>query len=206
MCVSFIVILSFCYIIPYNKMDLQDDIHMYILDDENDNENENENGNGCTDDINDKELLDTRWIIDMENDILMDEYRLFLKTDILCVSFQFIYLDQDKKVEFVLPPSLYTLIQPNQITQNELFQIIHPYQKRMEMKYYNFHSLLLYDFQFLDSRYELATYLRRDDDDDDNCGRIIEYTNLLSVDTIYFQPLIAMFHSLIGFTVILYED
>jgi hypothetical protein len=37
-------------------------------------------------------------------------------------------------------------------------------------------------------------------------GRIIEYTNILSFETIYFRPLIATFHDLIGFTVVLYED
>jgi hypothetical protein len=41
---------------------------------------------------------------------------------------------------------------------------------------------------------------------DDEYGRVVEYTNLLSFDTIYFRPLIAMFHDLIGFTVVLYED
>ena len=37
-------------------------------------------------------------------------------------------------------------------------------------------------------------------------GRVIEYTNLLSFELIYFRPLIAMFHDLVGFTVVLYED
>jgi hypothetical protein len=40
----------------------------------------------------------------------------------------------------------------------------------------------------------------------DEYGRVIEYTNLLSFDAIYFHPLIEMFHDLIGFTVVLYED
>ena len=35
---------------------------------------------------------------------------------------------------------------------------------------------------------------------------IIEYTNLLSIDVIYFPPVITMFHDFIGFSVLLYED
>jgi hypothetical protein len=79
-------------------------------------------------------------------------------------------------------------------------------------KYYNFHSLLLYDFQMPenddnDIRW-VSEYLSPSSSDSnyDEYGRIIEYTNLLSFDTIYFRPLIAMFHDLIGFTVVLYED
>jgi len=37
-------------------------------------------------------------------------------------------------------------------------------------------------------------------------GRVVEYKNILSFDAIYFRPLIEMFHDLISFTVLLYED
>jgi hypothetical protein len=37
-------------------------------------------------------------------------------------------------------------------------------------------------------------------------GTFTEYTNILSIDIIYFTPFIAMFHEFIGFSVFLYED
>jgi len=163
--------------------------------------------------------LDTRWITEYENQILMSDYERFIKTDIIRVSFQFIYLDRAKKsIDFIVPMSEpYLLQHPNQISQNELFRIIHKYQNyRMKenKKYYNFHSLLLYDFQMPEnddndirwvSEY-LSPSLRDDDGNYNEYGRVIEYTNLISFDTIYFRPLIAMFHDLIGFTIVLYED
>jgi hypothetical protein len=176
-------------------------------------------GDGDDDQVLDENgYLDTRWITEYENQILLSEYESFLRTDITRVSFQFIYLDREKKsVDFIVPmtESSYQLQHANQISQNELLRIIHKYQNiRMKenKKYYNFHSLLLYDFQMPenddnDIRW-VSEYLSPSSSDSnyDEYGRIIEYTNLLSFDTIYFRPLIAMFHDLIGFTVMLYED
>jgi hypothetical protein len=66
---------------------------------------------------------------------------------------------------------------------------------------------MLYDFQLEDGNRSVAEYISSPGGSSDvEFGRIIEYTNILSFDTIYFQPLIAMFHDLIGFTVVLYED
>ena len=85
-------------------------------------------------------LLDTQWIHEYENKILFSEYHLFLKSDITRVSFRFIYLDRDKKcIQFVNPVESYTLQCANQITQTEIFQIIHRHQNVMK-KYYNFHK------------------------------------------------------------------
>jgi septum formation topological specificity factor MinE len=186
------------------------DYYKFILDD----------SDGDEDDEGICGHLDTQWITEYENQFLLSEYEQFLKTDIIRVSFQFVYLDRDKmSVEFVVPMTeSYVLHRANQITQNELLQIIHKYQNHSSKKYYNFHSLLLYDFQIPennggDNRW-LSQYLAPSvaemevgsEVDDCGYGRIIEYKNILSFDTIYFRPLIAMFHDLIGFTVILYED
>lgn len=163
----------------------------------------------------DGECLDTQWITDLENEIIVKDYELFLKTDILRVSFDFIYLARDKQtIEFTIPHYSHVLRTPNQITQSELFQIICRFQKKG--KYYNLHSLLLYDFRLpggggggggcgreSDSRW-LSSYLS--DDHYERSENVIEYTNLLSIDTIYFTPLVMMFHELIGFTILLYED
>jgi hypothetical protein len=168
-------------------------------------------------------LLDTHWIRDYENEFLFSEYELFLKSDITRVSFRFIYLDRNKKcVDFELPAESYPLQRPNQITQSEIFQIIYRHQnvsdattmnKNNKKKYYNFHSLLLYDFQLgghnnnnNNENVSVAEYISSPTAADDDFGRIVEYTNILSFETIYFRPLIAMFHDLIGFTVVLYED
>jgi len=181
------------------------------------------------DDDDDGGALDTQWITALENDILLSEYRLFLKSDITHISFRFIYLDCDKNcVNFVIPMAgggPYPLQRANQITQSEILQIIQRNQTptmpingsgRRKKKYYNFHSLLLYDFQLEDDNVirSVAEYVMSSggggggDDGVAACdlGRIIEYTNLLSFDTIYFKPLIEMFHELVGFTVLLYED
>ena len=219
-------------------MNSQSDYHNFILDDsdgessvggvdgEGDVEGEGDNGLERGEIEFDKNgYLDTKWITDIENQILLSEYQLFLKTDITRVSFQFVYLDRNKQcIQFVLPilrPYEYVLNKPNQINQSELLHIIHQYQSvRDKKKYYNFHSLLLYDFQMPDSNNAavnndirwLSEYLGSGSGsggvsrNHDEYGRVIEYTNLLSFDAIYFHPLIEMFHDLIGFTVVLYED
>lgn len=223
-------------------MNSQSDYHNFILDDsdgessvggvdgdlggEGDVEGEGDNGLERGEIEFDKNgYLDTKWITDIENQILLSEYQLFLKTDITRVSFQFVYLDRNKQcIQFVLPilrPYEYVLNKPNQITQSELLRIVHQYQSvRDKKKYYNFHSLLLYDFQMPDSNNAavnndirwLSEYLGSGSGsggvsrNHDEYGRVIEYTNLLSFDAIYFHPLIEMFHDLIGFTVVLYED
>ena len=156
--------------------------------------------------------LDTQWITAYENDILLSEYQLFLKSDITRVSFQFIYLDRDKKcVVCVIPMAEpYQLQRVNQISQSEIFKIIQRNQTPAvtnggKKKYYNFHSLLLYNFQLDDDNVvrSVAEYISSETTD---VGGIIEYTNILSFDTIYFHPMIEMFHDLVGFTVVLYED
>ena len=199
-------ILSFCYIIVHNKMtSCMDDYHQFILDDSDGSDS----GDGG---------LDTEWITEFETRLVLDEYESFLKSDIRRVSFQFIYLDREKKcVDCVLHMSGgYMLHKANQISQSEILRVIHTYQNhwmKQNKKYYNFQSLLLYDFQMPenddnDVRW-VSEYLSSSSSssgDGVEYGRVIEYTNLLSFETIYFRPLIAMFHDLIGFTVVLYED
>ena len=183
---------------------MTDDVYYSLIVDDDDGSSDGGGGGGGG-----ELVLDTQWIHDYENQILFSEYEMFLKSDITRVSFRFIYLDRDKKcVEFAIPGVSYSLQRVNQITQSEIFQMIHRHQNiannNKKKKYYNFHSLLLYDFQLGDDNVSVAEYISSPADVD--FGRIIEYTNILSFDTIYFQPLIAMFHDMIGFTVVLYED
>ena len=150
--------------------------------------------------------LDTKWIAEYERRIMYDEYRLLLKTDVTEITFEFYYLNCDKSCVERIVTAKCSLMTPNQITQNELFSMIRSYQ-HVDKKYYNFNALLFYSFDFLDDGKELSRYLRggggrggggRD--------RFIEYTNLLSIDTIYISPVLTIFHDVIGFTVLLYED
>lgn len=157
------------------------------------------------------ETIDTEWITEYETKIMTDDYQLFLKTDITQVGFEIFYLDRDKGCVERIIPMTYTLRHPNQITQNEIFSVVQSHQ-RVDKKYYNFQSLLLYDFQMPenddnDVRW-VSEYLSSSSGGGDGVeyGRVIEYTNLLSFEMIYFRPLIAMFHDLVGFTVVLYED
>jgi hypothetical protein len=205
-----------------------DDYHQFILDDSDGSDG----GDGDTTEGGGGDGgggLDTQWITDYETQIVLDEYESFLKSDIRRVSFQFIYLDREKKsVDCVLHMTggPYMLQKPNQISQSEILHVIHTYQNhwmKQNKKYYNFQSLLLYDFQMPEnddndvrwvSEYLSSSLAGGGGDGGDGggdgggveYGRVIEYTNLLSFEMIYFRPLIAMFHDLVGFTVVLYED
>ena len=182
------------------------DYRRFIIDDCDSDGDGDGDGDGAGDGECNR-VLDTRWITEFETKNMNDEYQLFLKTDITHVSFEFFYLDRDKKcVERIVQMS-YSLREINRITQNELFSVVQSHQK-LDKKYYNFQSLLLYhfDFKYNDIVRSLSEYLRNTTDVVNHEKAFIEYTNLLSIDVICFPPLISMFHDLIGFSVLLYED
>ena len=91
-----------------------DEIYKYLYDDYDDDW-DGEEGIGCE--------LDTRWIHEIETQLICDDYSEFIKTDITSVSFEFVYLGLRKEIvnidRCVLP-----LMKPNTITQNEIFQLI----------------------------------------------------------------------------------
>jgi hypothetical protein len=166
--------------------------------------------------VGDESILDTRWIQEYEKQFINDEYRLFIKTDISQVKFEFYYLDRNKSCVECVVPFTYSLQQVNQISQGEIFSIIRNHQ-RSHKKYYNFQSLLLYSFDFHNQSKDivrsLANFIQSDGDgggsgggNGGGGGTFTEYTNILSIDIIYFTPFIAMFHEFIGFSVFLYED
>jgi hypothetical protein len=164
--------------------------------------------------VGDESILDTRWIQEYEKQFINDEYRLFIKTDISQVKFEFYYLDRNKSCVECVVPFTYSLQQVNQISQGEIFSIIRNHQ-RSHKKYYNFQSLLLYSFDFHNQSKDivrsLANFIQSDGDGGgsgggNGGGTFTEYTNILSIDIIYFTPFIAMFHEFIGFSVFLYED
>jgi len=162
--------------------------------------------------------LDTRWIDELETQMICDDYSDFIKTDITSVSFEFIYLGLRKEIvnidRCVLP-----LMKPNSITQNEIFQLIQKKQRlAVGRKYYNFMSLCFYHFYINDDPKSVSQYLYSGgddgdggdggdgDDSDGDSSNITEYTNILSIQTIYFQPMIRMFHDINCFTVVLFDD
>ena len=160
--------------------------------------------------------LDTRWIDQFEKQIIHDEYRLFLKTDITCLHFEIYYLDHNKSCVQDVLTMKYSLQNINQISQNELFSVIRGHQ-HLNKKYYNFQSLLLYSVDFQDNDGKdviraLSQYIQEPNTTTNTSNRhsekkaFIEYTNLLSIDVIYLRPTITMFHEFIGFSVLLYED
>ena len=162
--------------------------------------------------------LDTQWIQEYERQLINDEYQLFLKTDISRVKFDFYYLDHNKTCVDYIVPMTYSLRQVNQISQSEIFSIIHAHQTSNK-KYYNFQTLLLYSFDFQDHSKDivrsLANYIQQlpingggggGGGGGGSGGSFIEYSNILYIDIIYFTPLITMFHEFIGFSVFLYED
>jgi hypothetical protein len=182
----------------------QQNYRRFIIDDCDSSDGDGDEDGDC-----DGGALDTKWITEYETRIMTDEYRLFLKSDITLVGFEFFYLDRDKKcVERIIPNTMYSLKCSNQITQNEIFSVVQSHQK-VDKKYYNFQSLLLYqiDFQYNtnDIVRGLSEYIRPAGAASAG-SQFIEYTNLLSIDVIYFPPVITMFHDFIGFSVLLYED
>jgi len=181
----------------------------HMLFDDCDSESDGgEGGEGGSDDYG---MLDTKWITEYETRLMYDEYRLFIKTDITTLKFEFYYLDCNKSCVERIVPVKYILRTPNQITQDELFSVVRSYQ-HVDKKYYNFSALLFYSLDFLggggggggdvDIELQLSRYIRGSG----GGGRFIEYTNLLSIDTIYISPILTMFHDVIGFSVLLYED
>jgi len=195
---------SFRFVI-YHEMNTDEHNYRRFIIDDCDSDSE---GGGSDAD----ESLDTEWITEYETKIMNDEYRLFLKTDITRVGFEFFYLDRDKKCVERIIPLTYSLKSANKITQNEIFSVVQSHQK-LDKKYYNFQSLLLYQFNFQHNTNDivrgLSEYIRHTTTENmvaANVSNFIEYTNIISIDIIYFSPLIAMFHDFIGFSVLLYED
>ena len=182
-----------------------EEIYKYLYDDCDSDVDDDDDGGGG---------LDTQWINDMETQIICDDYSQFIKTNVTSVSFEFIYLNTVKEIVNI-DRCVVPLMRPNAITQNEIFQLIQKKQ-RLARKYYNFMCMCFYHFYINDDPKSVSQYLysRGDahdgDADDVDCdaddGNITEYTNILSIKTIYFQPLIRMFHDMNCFTVVLYED
>ncbi len=188
---------SFRFVIYHHEMNtIEYDYRQFILDDiDSDVESESDS------------IIDTQWITDFETKNINDEYNLFMKTDITRIGFEFLYLDRDKKCVERIVHMTYPLNDINRITQNELFSVVQSHQK-LDKKYYNFQSLLLYqfDFQYNDIVRDLSDYIQNASEEFHHEKVFIEYTNLLSIDVIHFTPLISMFHDFIGFSVLLYED
>jgi hypothetical protein len=189
-----------------------DEIYKYLYDDYDSDDDDN-GGSGGGSDGGDGGL-DTQWIHEIETQIICDDYSQFIKTDITSVSFEFVYLGLGKEIvnidRCVLP-----LMKPNSITQNEIFRLIQKKQRlAVGRKYYNFMCMCFYHFYINDDPKSVSQYLYSggddsgDDGDDDGGDRsnITEYTNILSIETIYFQPLIRMFHDMNCFTVVLFDD
>ena len=181
-------------------MNIEENYRNLLFDDYDSESDSDSNGDG------EYNSLDTLWIVEYEKKLMYDEYQLFLKTDVMSVTFEIFYLDHDKTTVERIVPMKYSLKNPNQITQHELFSIIHSYQ-HVDKKYYNFHTLLFYSVEFQDNNVirGLSEYLRKSSAGDGS-SNIIEYTNLLSIDTICIAPVLTMFHDIIGFSVLLYED
>ena len=190
-----------------------DEIYKYLYDDyDGDWDDDVGGGDGGVGGVGGE--LDTRWIHEIETQIICDDYSQFIKTDITSVSFEFVYLNLEKEIVNI-DRCVISLIKPNTITQNEIFQLIQKKQRLVVgRKYYNFMSLCFYHFYINDDPKSVSQYLYSGDCDGDGDGdgdgddgsNITEYTNILSIETIYFQPMIRMFHDMNCFTVVLFED
>ena len=160
------------------------------------------------------DALDTTWINEIENTIMYDEYQQFIKSDITSVMITFIYIN--KSNEQVHSASIrLALTVPNQISQDEILHIMQKYQMRVvynernkkQFIYYNFHSLLHYSFEIGEDVKSVAEFLVGDGDGDgDGDGFMNKYSNIISIQTLYFKPIINLFHDISSITIILNED
>jgi hypothetical protein len=113
----------------------------------------------------------------------------------------------------------YNLVVPNQITQDEILNIMQKYQMRVtynERKkkvftYYNFYSLLHYSFQVQEDVKSVASYLASLSDDLDyndstEYSNLKEYSNIISLQTLFFTPTLNLFHGIASITILLHED
>ena len=156
--------------------------------------------------------LDTSWIHTIENNILFDEYSQFIKTDTTSLIITFLYINKNKEIVDNVQYN-YNLVVPNQITQDEILNIMQKYQMRVtynERKkkvftYYNFYSLLHYSFQVQEDVKSVASYLASSSDDHD-FGDLKEYSNIISLQTLFFTPTLNLFHGIASITILLHED
>lgn len=156
--------------------------------------------------------LDTSWIHTIENNILYDEYSQFIKTDTTSLIITFLYINKNKDIVENVQYN-YQLVVPNQITQDEILNIMQKYQMRVtynERKkkvftYYNFYSLLHYSFQAQEDVKSVASYLASSTDEDD-FGDLKEYSNIISLQTLFFTPTLNLFHGIASITILLHED
>ena len=71
--------------------------------------------------------------------------------------------------------------------------------------YYNFYSLLHYSFQAQEDVKSVASYLASSTDEDD-FGDLKEYSNIISLQTLFFTPTLNLFHGIASITILLHED
>jgi hypothetical protein len=163
-------------------------------------------------------ILDTSWINTIENNILYDEYSQFIKTDTTSLTITFLYINKNKEIVDNVKHN-YNLAIPNQITQDEILNIMQKYQMRVtynERKkkvftYYNFYSLLHYSFQVQEDVKSVASYLASLSDDLDHSdfkeySNLKEYSNIISLQTLFFTPTLNLFHGIASITILLHED
>jgi hypothetical protein len=157
-------------------------------------------------------ILDTSWINTIENNILYDEYSQFIKTDTTSLIITFLYINKNKEIVDNVKHN-YNLAIPNQITQDEILNIMQKYQMRVTYNdrkkkvftYYNFYSLLHYSFQVPEDVKSVASYLASLSDDLD-FGDLKEYSNIISLQTLFFTPTLNLFHGIASITILLHED
>jgi hypothetical protein len=169
-----------------------------------------------TDSESETDALDTTWINEIENTIMYDEYQQFIKSDITSVMITFIYINKSNEQVHTASIRL-ALTVPNQISQDEILHIMQKYQMRVvynernkkQFIYYNFHSLLHYSFEIGEDVKSVAEFLVGDgvgDGDGDGDGFMNKYSNIISIQTLYFKPIINLFHDISSITIILNED
>jgi hypothetical protein len=172
----------------------------------------------------DESILDTSWIQDIENDILYDEYCNFIIEDITSIPITFLYMNKKKEIVHSVRCDAKLKI-PNQISQDEILYIMQKYQIRRgissnknSIMYYNFYSMIHYSFYVKEDPKSISYYLLEDDSDADSdvykknvassssSSSSCEYSNIISIHTLYFKPVLRLFNDISSLTILLIED
>jgi hypothetical protein len=185
-------------------------------------------GDGDIIDEIDESILDTSWIQDIENDILYDEYCNFIIEDITSIPITFLYMNKKKEIVHSVRCDAKLKI-PNQISQDEILYIMQKYQIRRgissnknSIMYYNFYSMIHYSFYVKEDPKSISYYLLEDDSDADSdadadtdvykknvassSSSSCEYSNIISIHTLYFKPVLRLFNDISSLTILLIED
>ena len=129
------------------------------------------------------DTLDDKWIQEFEQ--LEKDYHSFYKEDVNVISFQFVYMNRNKEIEFIKKEKI-DMQESNRISKEHLVSILKD-NKEIHNIQYSLDSMCKYNIKL--NVDEITTYIRNPHN--------IEYLNVIhSLNDIVCEPTISMFQDL----------